>query len=166
MSHSSVPPGEFTRALACAANSVNVVTTNGTGGRAGLTVSSMCSVCAEPPVVLVCVNQENEFCSAIQQNQVFAVNLLTTQHTELAMVFAGQANDPERDRFLSGSWHTLTTGSPVLSDALVTLDCELTLSIPQGTHMIYTGRVVDVVNTDESPLVYCNREFTRSAPLE
>jgi len=165
MSYPSVQPAAFTQALACAANSVNIVTTDGSAGKAGLTVSSMCSVCAEPPVVLICVNQDNEFCAAVSQNQVFAVNLLSTQQTELAMVFAGQSDNPEQDRFLSGNWSQLNTGSPILVDALASLDCELTQSLPQGTHMIYTGRVVDVVSSTQSPLVYCNRSFTQSVPL-
>lgn len=161
----SVAPGDFTQALACAANSVNLVTTDGQGGRAGLTVSSMCSVCAEPPVVLVCINQDNEFCNAVKINQVFAVNLLTTEQTNLALVFAGHSENPDQDRFQTGDWNTMSTGSPSLKGALVTLDCELTAAFPQGSHMIYTGRVVDVVNTDQSPLVYCNRAFAKSSPL-
>ncbi|MBX2886647.1 MAG: flavin reductase family protein [Granulosicoccus sp.] len=166
MSHNpSVAPAEFTQALACAANSVNLVTTDGPGGKAGLTVSSMCSVCAEPPVVLVCINQDNEFCTAIKSNQVFAVNLLSTEQTDLALVFAGHAENPDQDRFLNGSWNTMITGAPSLNSALVTLDCELTAAFPQGTHMIYTGRVVAVCNTDQSPLVYCNRVFSQSSPI-
>jgi len=161
----SVTPAAFTQALASAANSVTIVTTDGRGGKAGLTVSSMCSVCAEPPVVLACVNRNNEFCPAVAANQVFAVNLVSTGQTDLAMIFAGQTDEPNRDRFMNGTWTTLETGSPVLQDALVSLDCELTAAIPQGTHIIYTGRVVGVINTDGSPLVYCNREFSRSSPL-
>lgn len=162
----SVAPYDFTQALACAANSVNLVTTDGQGGKAGLTVSSMCSVCAVPPVVLVCINQDNEFCGAVATNQVFAVNLLTTEQADLAMVFAGHAENPDQDRFLEGNWRKMKTGAPALTGALVTLDCELTASFPQGTHMIYTGRVVDVTNTDQSPLVYCNRAFSKSTPLD
>jgi len=106
----SIAPEEFTQALANAASGVNLVTTDGPGGKAGLTVSSMCSVCAQPPVILACVAANNEFCAAAKKNGQFAINLLNTEQIELARVFAGLTDNPETDRFRYGNWHTLTTG--------------------------------------------------------
>lgn len=162
----SISSTGFTQALSYAANSVCIVATDGPGGRAGLTVSSVCSVCAEPPVMLVCVNSENEFCPAVTTNGVFSVNLLTTKQVDLAMIFSGQSGDPEQDRFEAGDWGRLTTTAPKLHGALVTLDCALSHAWPQGTHMVYTGRVVDIDSIDESPLVYCRREFAASSPMQ
>ena len=41
--------GNFVLAMRAAVTGVNVVTTDGPGGRFGLTVSAMCSVSADPP---------------------------------------------------------------------------------------------------------------------
>jgi flavin reductase len=48
---------EFREGMAVLAGAVNIVTTDGPGGRAGLTASAVCSVTAEPPTLLVCVNR-------------------------------------------------------------------------------------------------------------
>jgi len=155
----------FTDAMSLAANGVSIVATDGDHGRAGLTVSSMCSVCAEPSLILACVNADNEFCVAADNNGVFSINLLNTEHVELASIFAGLGDDPPADRFAVGSWQKLKTGSPALEDALVVLDCVLHDATTHGTHRIYIGRVVDVATRVAEPLVYARRHFAQAVPL-
>ena len=158
----TVSAGDFTSALSLAANGVSVVTTDGDHGKAGLTVSSMCSVCADPALILACVNAENEFCSMADANGHFAVNLLTTSHTELSGVFAGLGTDPDVDRFNHGRWQTLKTGSPILTDALVSLDCNLVSATTHGTHRIYIGEVVALLSNESEALIYTNRNYAIS----
>lgn len=161
LSYPSVEPEAFTNALVRAANSVSIVTTDGTGGIAGLTVSSVCSVCADPPVILVCVSRDNKFCDAIADNQVFCVNLLSSSQQQLANVFAGLSEDPDEDRFLHGQWQSRITGSPVLQASLSSLDCELTDTHPHGTHHIYVGRVVAITSSAQEPLIYSQRTYAQ-----
>lgn len=161
----SIAANEFTAALALAANGVSIVTTDGTHGKAGLTVSSMCSVCAEPAIILACVNASNEFCDKADANAQFAINLLTIEHTELSSVFAGLGQETDADRFLQGQWQTLETGSPVLSDALVSLDCKLVSANTHGTHRIYIGEVLAVKSRQSAPLIYTNRQYANAVPL-
>lgn len=161
----SVKASEFTAALSLAANGVSLVTTDGNNGKAGLTVSSMCSVCAEPALMLACVNASNEFCEFADANQQFAINLLTTSHTELSSVFAGLNNATVTDRFAFGKWKTLKTGSPILVDALVSLDCKLVSAKTHGTHRIYIGEVVALHSTESSPLIYTNRNYASALPI-
>lgn len=161
----SVNASEFTAALALAANGVSLVTTDGTHGKAGLTVSSMCSVCAEPALILACVNSQNEFCDIADANAHFAVNLLTTSHTRLSGVFAGFGEPPETDRFSVGQWQTMQTGSPVLSDALVSLDCTIVSAKTHGTHRIYIGEVVAVLSNQSEPLIYTNRNYASATVI-
>ncbi len=156
---------DFTDALALAANGVAVVTTAGASEAAGLTVSSVCSVCADPPLILVCVNTDNDFCRQAERNGVFGVNLLTAGHVELSNRFAGLTEPVDEDRFLVGDWQSLTTGSPILADALVGMDCVIESSSVHGTHHIYVGRVVNILSNRNEPLVYTQRAYSRPAPL-
>lgn len=160
-----IKASEFTAALALAANGVSLVTTDGPNGKAGLTVSSMCSVCAEPALLLACVNAENEFCAIADANQQFAVNLLTTNHTELSGVFAGLGENPDADRYSYGQWQTLETGSPILTDALVSLDCKLVSANTHGTHRIYIGEVIALLSNNADPLIYTNRKYASTKPI-
>lgn len=159
-----VAPNEFTSALSLAANGVAIVTTNGRAGQAGLTVSSICSVCAEPALILACINTENEFCNMAETNGVLAINLLNSAQANLSNVFAGFGDNPEADRFLSGKWDSLNTGAPILIDALVSLDCTIDSHRIHGTHTVYMGRVVAVRSNDAPALVYSQRSYGSVAP--
>jgi len=150
---------EFVAALSLAANGVSIVTTDGEAGKAGLTVSSMVSVCAEPAVMLACVNTDNVFCGIADKNETFAINLLAADQQAISNVFAGFGDNPDADRFQHGHWTTRETGSPILSDALVSLDCALLEATTHGTHTIYIGRVLSVATRDTKPLVYSNRGY-------
>jgi len=159
----TITASAFTSALSLAANGVSVATTAHDGRRAGLTVSSMCSVCAEPALLLVCVNADNVFCELADASGRFAVNILKDSQQDLSNVFAGLEDTD--DRFATiGDWTTLTGGSPILADGLVSLDCELDTSIARGTHRIFLGHVIDVRTTRGEPLVYTGRGYAVLAP--
>lgn len=154
---------DFVAALSLAANGVAIVTTDGNHGKAGLTVSSMVSVCAEPALMLACVNSDNEFCQMADANQVFAINLLAEDQQDVSNVFAGFGEDPDADRFTVGEWTQAVTGSPILTNALVSLDCMFVESREHGSHRVYIGRVVNVNTRDTAPLVYSRRNYAKLA---
>ena len=159
----TITASAYTSALSLAANGVSVVTTAHGERRAGLTVSSMCSVCAEPALLLVCVNAGNEFCELADASERFAVNILADGQQAVSNVFAGL--DGTDDRFARiGDWSVLSGGSPILADALVALDCELDTTIARGTHRIFLGHVIDVRTTRGEPLVYTARGYASLAP--
>ena len=62
-------PETFVSAMAGAATQVSVVTTDGTEGRFGVTVSAFSSVSAEPPLVLVCINRRSPAIAALRSDQ-------------------------------------------------------------------------------------------------
>lgn len=146
------------------------VTVVGTAGRTpwmAQTVSSMCSVSAEPPIVLVCVNERSPLSQAIEANGVFAVSVLATGHDHVADTFAGRPW-PGKDRwdFTCGTWEAAPSGAPRLSDALAAFDCRLHRVVPGGTHRVFLGRVVDVTSVPGVPLVYADRDYGRPEPIE
>ena len=53
----------YREAMARLGAAVNVITTDGPGGRAGFTASAVCSVTDSPPTLLVCANRTNELVS-------------------------------------------------------------------------------------------------------
>ncbi|WP_088917147.1 flavin reductase family protein [Granulosicoccus antarcticus] len=161
----SITASAFTSALSQAANGVSVVTTAYEDMEAGLTVSSMCSVCADPALLLVCVNLDNPFCALAEQSGRFAVNILPSHCMELATVFAGLGDQPEQSRFDSGIWTTLSTGAPILTNALVALDCKVDSTLVKGSHRVFFGEVVDVRTTSGEPLLYTDRRFAVVEPV-
>ena len=160
----NITASAFTSALSQAANGVSVVTTTCEDVDAGLTVSSMCSVCADPALLLVCVNSDNAFCDLAMRSKRFAVNILPSTCVEIASVFAGLVEERSDDRFSTGTWTRLTTGAPILSEALVALDCLLESSQQHGSHRVFFGNVVDVRTTSGEPLIYTDRRFAVVEP--
>jgi len=146
-------------AMARLGAAVNVVTTDGTAGRHGLTVSAVCSVTDEPPSLMVCVNRRSRSHAMIAENGVLCVNVLAGRHEALAARFATQG-EPGVQRFGEEDWTVLATGSPALVDAAVAFDCKVSLARPIGTHTAFLCEVQAVrVNSAAEGLIYFNRGF-------
>jgi len=151
----------FVAAMGAVAGSVTVVTTDGPGGRFGQTVSSFCSVSADPAQILVCLNMRSPICSALEINRSFSVNVLSEGQSHIADAFAGRPRAGVPYDFESINWSSDTNGSPLIDGATATFSCTLDSRIPGGTHFMYLGGVVAASRTEESPLVYRSRKYGR-----
>ncbi|MFT5173167.1 MAG: flavin reductase [Gammaproteobacteria bacterium] len=157
------PPVElqvFIDAMSRLASGVNVVTTMGSGTRDGVTVSSACSVTAEPPTVLACINQDSRAAEAIERNGVLCLNVLSLEQRAISDAFARRV-DGFDDRFSRGDWTSLITGAPVLTGAVAAFDCTVEKTIFEGTHKIFIARVVAAVSGDAEPLIYSRRSYAK-----
>ena len=158
----------FIDGMSRAAATVAVVTTDGPAGRAGVTVSAMASVSADStsPSLLVCVHQLSPAAPAILANGIFCVNLLRDSQVWISDTFAGRRPTPGGDKFEVGQWTTLSTGAPVLEDALVAFDCRVGMATLYGSHYILVGELEEAVVADTGPaLVYANRAYGSPIPL-
>ena len=151
----------FLDGMSRAAASVSVVTTDGDAGRGGVTVSSMTSVSADPPTMLVCIHHETSTAEQILANQVFCINLLRDDQAALSNVFAGFTDPPSGDKFAAGRWQPGPSGAPRLSDGLVTFDCRMIDSHRSGSHFIMIGEVIEttITATADKPLIYGSRSY-------
>ncbi len=141
---------------------VNVVTSDGPGGRCGFTASAVCSVTDSPPTLLVCVNRTNDSYPPLKANGVLCVNTLAGGHEDLSAIFAGLTEHEASARFDTGTWHTLMTGSPVLSDATVAFDCRMTELVEIGTHTVFFCEVDAIqVGDGREALIYFGRNYHR-----
>src|SRR6266403_5242572 len=84
----------------------------------GLTATAVCSVTADPPQVLVCVNCQATAHALIARSRRFVVNFLSEEHEERARRFS-QPKLPAQERFAGISWVVMETGSPATADAIV-----------------------------------------------
>ena len=82
---------DFINGMSHAACTVNIVTTDGDFGKAGVTVSAMSSVSADTPqpTMLVCVHHLSPAAEKILGNGVFCVNLLRDAQSFISDAFAG-----------------------------------------------------------------------------
>jgi len=152
---------DYVNSMSRVANSVNVVTTDGPSGRAGVTVSAATSVTAEPPTLLVCIHEQSEATAAILGNGVFCMNVLEAGQQKFSELFAGLSPDAPADKFEMGHWTHLKTGAPVLEGGLAVFDCRVDAVLKEGTHQIFVGQVVATRTGKGLPLVHSHRAYAR-----
>src|SRR5437899_5574571 len=121
----TVEPAAFREAMSRLGAAVHVITTAGPGGKTGATATAVCSVSDAPPTLLMCLNRRSQTNPVVVENGVFCVNTLGHDGADIADIFAGRTGVQGSDRFATGEWTVLTTGSPVLSTAVVAFGCRL-----------------------------------------
>jgi flavin reductase len=145
---------------------VNIITTDGPGGRAGFTASAVCSVTDTPATLLVCANRTNDSYAAFKANDVLCVNTLTHGQLDMSPIFAGMTEHTMEARFDSAVWSTLVTGAPVLVDAVVAFDCRITQTVTVGTHDVFFCEVEAVLTGSlHEGLIYYGRGYHRVLPI-
>ena len=152
----------FLQGMSRAVATVNIVTTDGAAGQAGVTVSAMSSVSADgsAPTLLVCVHHLNPAADIVLRNGRFAVNLLREDQSFLSDVFAGRLkHELGDDKFSFANWTSMGNGTPRLADPLVAFGCDVISSETVGTHCVIFGAVRDVHLDDGRPLIYTNRNY-------
>jgi flavin reductase len=155
-----VEPPLFREAMARLGAAVHVVTTAGPGGKTGFTATAVCSVSDIPALLLVCLNRRSNSAPVMSQNGVFCVNTLGAAESKLADLFAGRSGVHLEERFSVGEWITLSTGSPVLTSAVVACDCRTIETKVVASHNVIFGAVQAVrLGPAGSALVYHDRAY-------
>lgn len=152
---------EFRDAMARLGAAVNIVTTDGEGGRAGFTASAVCSVTDSPPTLLVCLNRAASSNAVFLRNMVLCVNTLAAGQEELSTVFAGLSGLEGEARFTAGRWGRLATGAPVLEGAVEAFDCRIKEVLVKGTHSVLFAEIEAIRHGPDScgGLVYYRRAY-------
>jgi flavin reductase len=149
----------FKRGMRRLAAGVSVITTEHDGDRYGLVATSVTSVSADPPSILICVNRTATSHDPIAKAAVFCVNILGEGDDGIAKRFA---MPHYRDiRFSHRQWRALTTGAPALVGCLASLDCRIVKAVPVATHTIFVAEVVaaELWHKDIVPLIYVDGQF-------
>lgn len=155
----TVSHSEFRNAMARVCAPVNVITTDGASGRGGFTATAMCSVTEEPPTLLVCMNSKSLQSDLFKANGKFCVNVLPSEHKELASGFAGRLTNME-ERYAGAEWTSSKSGLPMLIDAIVSFGCAITAMHRVGTHYVMIGQVTEIrQRKDGNPLLYFDRNY-------
>lgn len=159
----------FLQGMSRAAQTVNIVTTDGVAGRAGVTVSAMASVSADTPqpTLLVCVHHAAQAAPRIIENGTFCVNILRDDQAFIADTFAGRFKDQLSDKFDVAEWVTMPGGAPRVIDPLVAFDCKVSQQSRIGTHHVFMGEVQGVfVAPHGTPLIYAHRSYGSPTRIE
>jgi len=152
---------QFREVFSSVPTPVSIVTSLRDGVPHGTTVSSFCSLSAEPPLVLVALDRNSNTLAVLNQTRRFGVNVLAADQDSAARTCAGKG----QDKFAVIDWHE-EDGLPRLQGTTSWLACDVEDELEGGDHVIVTGLVVACDHTDRPPLVYHRRTFWTPGAVE
>jgi len=153
----------FKTALRRFTSTICLITTEWKGARYGMAATAVQSVTADPPTLLVCINQSASISGPLKLTGKFAVNMLHLSHAPLVPLFSGKLKGEER--FAHGEWIT-AGGVPILGDAQAAFVCSLNSAVTVGTHDVVLGEVIEARFIENiAPLLYEDGKLVRSAAL-
>ncbi|GAA0384318.1 hypothetical protein GCM10010160_12830 [Acrocarpospora corrugata] len=154
-----VTPVEYRALMSGFPTGVSVVTAmDGTGNPHGMTCTSLTSVTVTPPVLLVCLNVRSGTLGAALSSGGFAVNLLHSRGQYAAELFSS----PASDRFCRTVWQpSKVVRAPwLVADAFAVAECVIEETMPTGDHVVLLGKVVNVDQSTDVPLLYGLKQFS------
>jgi flavin reductase (DIM6/NTAB) family NADH-FMN oxidoreductase RutF len=118
-------------------------------------------VSIDPPQILVCINQSADTGEGIKASKRFSVNVLKTGQENVSNQFAGGSS--QQQRFENTDWEPGISGMPLLSQSLMSLDCEVVDTLHSGTHTIIIGEVQSAILRSGEPLLYYRGAYQKLA---
>jgi len=151
---------DYREAMSRYAGHVQIITTCFGEARRGTTITAACSVSDQPPMLLACINNQNENNQPFFESECFVLNTLGAQHQDLAGAFAGFGKLSSEERFALGTWETGVTGAPILTDAITAYECRIVDRKVTASHTVLFGEVIGLKIGDKAPsLLYLGRGF-------
>src|SRR5258708_24218688 len=144
--------------MARLAASVVVISAGLGDGFRGLTATSLVSISAEPPLVLVSLGRPTMTRNAVVETRAFNVSVLTRSQEFIAERFAGRAPA------VAAAWkdvphHLGTNGIPLIEGCAAWLECRLAQVHEAGDHDICVGQVHNAIKGPGEPLLLWDRPF-------
>ena len=157
----------FREAMSRLSAPVVLVTTDGPLGRHGLTVSAICSVSADPPTILVCLNRHNRSHAAFVRNGVVGISVMEPQHESLALRFSSSALG-QNEKFDGEHWCAEPGQAPVLAEASVALTGRIVDNHAVGSHDILICQIqaIKLSTSEAAGLVWFDRGFHHMRSLK
>ena len=150
-----VSSDDFKLGMRHIAAAVNVISTMENDEPRGMLATAVCSVCADPPTLLVCINKSASMHAAVVKSGCFCVSVLDERQLATASKFLSVSG---AERFKLCDWDRLETGAPAVCDALVNFDARVVNAVEAGSHTVFFGEVAAIrfADEDDRPLLYHN----------
>ncbi|UOP01931.1 4-hydroxyphenylacetate 3-monooxygenase, reductase component [Kingella potus] len=161
MSHPLQLP--FRDAMSVCAGGVHVITTDGSAGRYGITMTAVAPVTDEPPTIMLCINKQAGIVPVLLQNRALCINVLSAHQQDVAEHFAGLTALSPEERFAYHIWHKGRQGQLQVEGALAHLHGTIAECNEVGTHRVFMAEISEIAvrphSADTPALVYFRRHF-------
>ena len=149
----------FRDTMARFATGVTVVTCVQDGFDHAMTANSFTSVSLDPPLVLVCVEDDSRFHEAISSVDTWAVSVLAEHQRGRASWFATRGRPLVAQFDATPTHRGELSGALLLDGALASLECRTVAVHRAGDHDIVVGEVLGLSSAEGRPLLYFGHGF-------
>ena len=153
-------PGDELRALFRDVPSpVSVVTVEVGGNAAGLTVDSLVSLSADPPLIGIALGRHAALHELLREAGSFAISILASGQEQLAQHFARGV--PPIAHWAGIDTTSGELGAPLIDGALGSIECRLVSEHEVGDHTLFVGEATSVRRgPGREALVHLRRAYT------
>jgi len=156
---SGLSAADFKLAFRHHAAGIAVVTADTGDGPVGITVSSLFSVSAEPPLMVFSISNSSSSAPTIRRAETLVVHLLGSHHLAIAQL----CSTAGVDRFADTSiWSRLPTGEPHFPGVPVWIRGRVVNRMEAGDSTVVAIHALESEHSDDlatTPLVYHNRTW-------
>lgn len=145
---------DFKAAMRALPAGISAITTGSGDAMAGMIVSSLTSISADPPMVGFFTHQNASIRQTLLESGRFVANVLGEEHQEVMSNFLNAPQGPAR--FTSGDWAEGEHQLPVLTNALASMECEIVCTQALGTHDFIVGKIRKTSCSSANPVVHFN----------
>jgi flavin reductase (DIM6/NTAB) family NADH-FMN oxidoreductase RutF len=143
---------QLATALAGLTTGIYVLTVQAGAHQHGMSASWATQVSGVPVLIMAAVDQQHVTHQMIVQSGAFALNIVGTQTKHLEDYFYS-ARSRQPDNLSRFALETGRTGTPLLRDALASLDCRLVSTHAAGDHTLFIGEVIETyLRSTDRPL--------------
>jgi flavin reductase (DIM6/NTAB) family NADH-FMN oxidoreductase RutF len=155
---------QFRSVMRRLAGGVSIITAGRGTDITGMTVTSLTSLSASPPRLMVSINRKASSFALVDRHRLFAVNILGSDQHEIAGRFSnGRLKGSQR--FEGIEWFPGSSGVPLLGHSLATIECRVEEIIERHSHGIVVGSLLSFELAPRlSGLVYWNGQYIEINP--
>ena len=156
---SGLSPDDFKLAFRNHAAGIAVVTADAGDGPVGITVSSVFSVSAEPPLLVFSISGSSFSAPTIRRTETLVIHLLGAQQLHIARLCSTSGIDRFADTSI---WNRLPTGEPHFLGVPVWIRGRVINRMEAGDSTVIAVHALESAHADgdaTTPLVYHNRTW-------
>jgi flavin reductase (DIM6/NTAB) family NADH-FMN oxidoreductase RutF len=150
---------QFRSVMRRVAGGVSIITAGQDDDIAGMTVTSLTPLSANPPRMLVSISRQTPSFALIERYRLFGISILNADQQQLADRFSN-ARLKGKQRFEGTAWSPGPSGVPLLGKSLAAVECQVEEIIERHSHGIIVGRLLSMELSHRlSGLVYWNGQY-------
>lgn len=148
------------------ASGVTIITTiDNEGNPLGMTANAFTSLSLDPPMVLICVDNNSTTLTHLTESGKYCVNILAASQEQVSRQFAKKGSS---EKFEGIAYYSGDIGVPVLEGTLTSVECEVTAIVDGGDHKILLGKGVKIHQAvgETEPLIFYRGKYNKLEKLE